>query len=169
MSTESTTPYVRICPDRHGQWEVHQVTPGEPDLWLGTMTSDGRDRALEMANGYAEFHGIPVIEEAYVEVNTNADLPEFDVAVVVFTRVRAGDLRNAGRIASRAVGQTLVEGTQTETIPGMLVFRDPRHPDGPLEVPVRIVEVDDLISAANSGYLLRVRPTSKAYREADDG
>lgn len=98
----------------------------------------------------------------------NADLPEHDVAVVVFTRVCAVDEINAANIAERAVRQAVRDALKTRygrnhEPYGELEFRDLLRN---FRVPVVVTDVHELGMACGDSYL-HVTPTRKAYREED--
>jgi hypothetical protein len=86
-----------------------------------------------------------------VQPQTNADLPEHRVSVVVFATVRAVDERDAADLAERAVCQALSPS-------GKIVFRDPHRN---FQVPVEVALVRELRNT--DGYLY-VGATPKAYR-----
>lgn len=98
-------------------------------------------------------------------VVTNDDLPLHQVALVVFTDVRAVDFADASFLAEAAVRRALLDAASRESS-GELVYRHiQRQGDaGPAEIPVRVHgPVREVSSAANSGYL-KVEPALRAYR-----
>jgi hypothetical protein len=95
-------------------------------------------------------------------VQDNADLPEFDVAVVVFTRVRGVDRIDASHIAESAVARAIMDAPAP---PGAdLVLRRTTQTQN-LQVPVQVAQVRELGIACGNGYLW-VEPTKRAYRES---
>jgi hypothetical protein len=104
-------------------------------------------------------------------IQDNADLPEFDVAVVVFTRVRAVDNLDASGIAERAIAgavrdaMRVVHGTYHEPY-GEIEFRRLSR-ERNLRVPVVVTEVVHMGVANGDGYL-HTEPTRKAYRRYEE-
>lgn len=99
------------------------------------------------------------------EPQDNADLPEHDVAVVVFARVRAVDDADAANIAERAVVQAFRQAQVARGgEPGRIVFSDPYRG---FCVPALIAAVRELGIACGDSYL-RVTPSSKAFRQLNE-
>lgn len=95
-------------------------------------------------------------------VQDNADLPEFDVAVVVFTRVRGVDRIDASHIAESAVARAIMDAPAP---PGAdLVLRRTTKTQN-LQIPVVVAQVRELGIACGNGYLW-VDVTKRAYRES---
>jgi hypothetical protein len=95
------------------------------------------------------------------EIQDNADLPEHDVAVVVFARVRAMDYADAAHIAERAV-RDLIDRNRPPVIHLRRLTRTQN-----LRIPVTVVEVRELGIACGDSYL-RVTPSSKAFRQLNE-
>ena len=99
----------------------------------------------------------------------NSELPEHDVAVVVFTRVRAVDNLDAASMAERAVATVIREsmrvchGANHEPY-GEIPLRNIKRN---LNVPVTVTQVVHLGIAYGDGYL-HTEPTSKAYRRFEE-
>jgi hypothetical protein len=99
------------------------------------------------------------------EPQDNSDLPEHDVAVVVFARVRAVDYRDAANIAERAVAQGFRQAQVARGgEPGQIVFGDPYRN---FCVPARIAEIRELGIACGDSHL-RVTPSGKAFRQLNE-
>lgn len=100
------------------------------------------------------------------ELQDNSDLPEHDVVVAVFVRVRAVDDRDAAHIAERAVAQAFRQArlARRGAEPGRIVFSDPYRG---FCVFAQVAEIRELASAAGDTYL-RLSPTGKAYRQLNE-
>jgi hypothetical protein len=122
-------------------------------------------RVREYAAAYGETHSLPVWEKpAPVPLQDNSDLPEHDVAVVVFTRVRAVDLADASHIAERAVARAILDAPAP--VGADLVLRRTTQTQN-LQVPVVVAQVRELGMCFGDSYL-GVAPTRKAYRRHDE-
>jgi hypothetical protein len=152
------------------EWRAHLMTPGvdPPDVWL--CSSPRKADVLANAAGTAEMRGIPVYEVPIPPPPAdNAELPEHDVAVLVFARVRAVDYGDGAGIAQRAVAAAIRDGMKTvygahhEPF-GELTYRSLR-PNA--RIPVVIAEVRDLDLCLGDSSV-RIVPTSKPYRRLDE-
>jgi hypothetical protein len=101
------------------------------------------------------------------EVQDNADLPEHDVGVVVFARVRAVDYVDAANIAESAVRNLIIDqrANRRDQPPVIHLRRLTRSQN--LRIPVTVAEVRELASAGGDTYL-RLTPTGKAYRQLNE-
>ena len=164
-------PYVRVSWSPGTlEWRAHLMTPGvdPPDVWL--CSSPRKADVLANAAGTAEMRGIPVYEAPIPAPPVdNAELPEHDVAVLVFTRVRAVDYGDGAGIAQRAVAAAIRDGMKTvyganhEPF-GELTYRSLR-PNA--RIPVVVAEVRDLDLCLGDSSV-RIVPTSKPYRRLDE-
>jgi hypothetical protein len=151
------------------EWHANVVTPGAgPD----TMVDYSRNKGwlLASAADAAKSRGIPVYEVPIPPPpGDNAELPEHDVAVVVFTRVRAVDYGDGAGMAQRAVARAVRDAMRTtygrdhEPL-GELTYRSLRPS---VAVPVVVAEVRDLELCLGDS-TVRIVPTSKAYRRLDE-
>jgi hypothetical protein len=91
------------------------------------------------------------------ETVDNSELPEHEVAIAVFVKLRAYDQRDAANTAEVAIRQALGGDTWMERSP-TIEFRSVRH-----TVPVHVGNVMDVGTAARNGYL-SVRPSTQAFR-----
>jgi hypothetical protein len=100
----------------------------------------------------------------------NSDLPEHDVAVVVFARVRAVDYADAAHIAERAVcnliGDQPGNRYRDKDRAAVIHLRRLTRTQN-LRIPVTVVEVRELGIACGDSYL-RVTPSSKAFRQLNE-
>lgn len=96
------------------------------------------------------------------DVEDNADLPEHQVAMIVFTTIRALDYADAASIAEYTLRGVFREVSTTGR--DLVTPRKAAGTDHTVyRVPVRVALVRELSAACNSGYL-GVTPTSQAYR-----
>jgi hypothetical protein len=146
------------------------MTPGVDPSGVWLCSSPRKADVLTSAEGTAELRGIPVYEAPIPPPPADhAELPEHDVAVVVFARVRAVDYGDAAGIAQRAVASAVRDGMKTcyganhEPF-GELTYRSLR-PNR--RIPVVIAEVRDLDLCLGDSSV-RVAPTSKPYRRLEE-
>lgn len=105
-----------------------------------------------------------------LEIQTNSELDEYRVAVVVFTSVRAVDRLDARHIAEAAVSlvirdaQRVHPGSSGEPCGELFMRRVSQSQN--LCIPVQVAAIRELGVACGNGYLW-VEPTAKAYRERD--
>jgi hypothetical protein len=105
-----------------------------------------------------------------VEPQDNADLPEHDVGVVVFARVRAVDYADAANIAESAVRDLIGDQPgnryRDKGRAAVIHLRRLTRTQN-LWIPVTVAEVRELASAGGDTYL-RLTPTGKAYRQLNE-
>jgi hypothetical protein len=98
-------------------------------------------------------------------VETNADLPEHRVAVVVFTTVRAVDALDALNIAESAVRKAIRDARGEFHSGHKLIYLEKITKTVRWLVPVTVHSVLEVSRAARNGHL-GVSATPTAYRES---
>lgn len=160
-----TVPHVRVW-FRSSEWHAEIIRPQQEPLWLAT---GDRGEVVMIAERYAHDENLEVRLPGWTR--TNSELPEHQVAVVVFARVCAVDLLDAETMAASAVGRAVRDAQQVQLgtnadVRGTLTYVNIGRPDAGyarIEVPVQIDAVRELGVASGDG-MLSIMPTSKAYR-----